>query len=63
MSKKRSQAKIALEQFLKNERLGIRPTRQGEKRSLLDELLIKTDGNLDLENIVRFPVAKKKRNK
>ena len=59
MTKQRTQAQIALEHFLRNKRLGIVPTRRGEKRLMLDQLLLKYDGKICLDNVVRF---KRKRN-
>lgn len=55
MSKNRSQAEIALQQHLKNKRLGIRPTRRGEKRPPLNKLLLEIDSRLNPDNGIQYP--------
>lgn len=55
MSKKRSQAEIALEQHLRNKRLGIKPTLRGQKRPLRNEILIKIDESVNKDNCRQDP--------
>ena len=55
MSQQRSQREIALQHFLRNRRLGILPTKRGDKRPPLYDIIIKIDEELNPEDAIKYP--------